>query len=160
MRPQGLNPISTTFITRPCKGRSSHMGVQSRSTLTADRCLHHLWNRHELESLGLRLWNQQVCRDNCLRTIRTHGSVTSIVQEDHVTTANLAPDPLFDFIRGIAPPILAAHVPHHRDQSKRSGNTQSSWPAATEGRTKQRRVLANSLHDGLLAFLQLGSGLP
>src|SRR5947208_937803 len=128
--------------------------------LSADgRCIHHLWNGDELESLGLGLWNEKVCRDHCLRTIRTHAGVTAIMQENHVATAKLAAYPLFDLVRGVALPILATHVPHHGHQSKRSDNLQSSWPAATEGRAKQRGVLADSLRHGLLAFLELGSGL-
>jgi hypothetical protein len=81
--------------------------------------------------------------------------MAAVVQQNHIASANLLADFFFYVFRRLSLPVPASHIPHHRLQTKRSHDFQSTRPASSKGRPKKSRMRSRRIRQDLLTILQL-----
>ena len=83
----------------------------------------YLFHRHEFVSLIFVSSDQVVRCDHRLCAVRSHRSMSAIVEKDHIAAANLPDDFLFDYCGGRRVPVVASHVPHDGFEAEFAGNS-------------------------------------
>ena len=124
--------------------------------MTGDRFLH-FWDGHEFVSLLLVPLDQPISDQHRLGAVSPHLLVASIMEQDHVSAANLPGDFTLDLIGWGRIPVPSSNIPHDGIKAKLMGNSQRLRPTCSERRTKQARMLASGVTQSLIAMLQLGA---
>jgi hypothetical protein len=109
---------------------------------------HHVIDGYEFVAFGFIARDHVVGCDYCLRTIRTHLLVATVMEEDHVASANFSGAFLLDLGGRRRIPIVAGDVPHDRLQAHFARDAKYSGTAPTEGWTEQVRVFADGIAQG------------
>ena len=96
-----------------------------------------LVSQRELSQLGSRNLFANPQSANGRRTVGAERSVTSIVQQNYVSTADLRTDFLLDKFRRSRLPVVPGYIPHDRFETQLPGDPKHCRPSATPWRTEQ-----------------------